>query len=233
MVRARRNFHDTAGYKPLMQKLSEMIGKYISSLNLTEFNLFEAGCGEGSYLATVTDSLNDEDIRVNSSGIDIAKPAIELAAKTYKKCEFAVGSNFRLPLPTGSQHVVLQVFAPGNMKEYARVLAPRGIVLTVEPGKQHLWELKERIYKTPKQHQPQLHQVSEFDVVTAEHLSFKMELSDTVRQQGLLNMTPYVWKLSDEKRAKLSDILDSVTVDFTITMWTLLPNPKKDTQYAQ
>ncbi len=233
MVKARRSFHASEGYKSLMLKLSEMVKEYAFTNALTEVALFEAGCGEGSYLATLTHRLELENLRVHSMGVDISKPAIELAAKSFKQCQFAVGSNFRLPLVTDSQHVILQIFAPGNMFEYARVLKQDGIVITVDPGKRHLWELKELIYQTPIQHRLQQQNFEGYALINSQSLSFSVSLDEEKRKQGLLAMTPYVWKLSDEKRAQINHTLSQVTAEFAINVWKQRINNKKEAEHDQ
>ncbi|MCW8108517.1 methyltransferase domain-containing protein [Alteromonas ponticola] len=233
MVKARRLFHATKGYQPLMDELSRLISKLVPFHEVSELSLFEAGCGEGSYLAALADSLAQHGAGVKSAGIDISKPAIELASKAYKGCQFAVGSNFKLPLQANSQDIILQVFAPGKMSEYKRVLAPRGILVTVDPGRNHLWELKERIYATPRQHEQLNQQQDDFKNVATEALSFNLDLTDKVRQQGLLDMTPYVWKLNDHKRAQIDAELTSVTADFTLRIWQQLPENGNEAEHAQ
>ncbi len=233
MVKARQRFHASEGYQLLMQTLSELVEQYVHSNALEKLCLFEAGCGEGSYLAMVSNYLAEKGVSVRSMGIDISKPAIELAAKSFKHAKFAVASNFRLPLDANSQHVILQVFAPGNMTEYARVLMPGGIVITVDPGKRHLWELKEQIYSTPRQHDVQQQSDDRYQLLNNKTLSFTLSLENAARKQGLFDMTPYVWKLSEEKRAQLMHTLTDVSAEFEINTWKLLAPIKKDVEHAQ
>ncbi len=233
MVNARRNFHASEGYILLMQKLSNLVEEYANANALTEVSLFEAGCGEGSYLATLAHYLKKNDLRVRSTGVDISKPAVELAAKSFKDCHFAVASNFRLPLPADSQHVILQIFAPGDMTEYARVLRQDGIVISVDPGKDHLWELKEQIYQTPRQHRLSQQKCEDYALINSQSLTFEVSLDDEIRKQGLLAMTPYAWKLSEEKRAQLEHTLSHVTAEFTINVWQHVTSIKEGGEHAQ
>jgi hypothetical protein len=46
-----------------------------------------------------------------------------------------------LPLRDGAARVLLNVFAPRNAAEMARVLSPRGVLLVVTPNQGHLAEL--------------------------------------------------------------------------------------------
>ncbi|NMH58486.1 putative RNA methyltransferase [Alteromonas ponticola] len=233
MVKARRLFHASGGYTPLMDKLTELITANICLNQDDTLSLFEAGCGEGSYLQNIAMSLKGKGIPVCSAGVDISKFAIEAAAKAFNQARFAVASNFKLPLPAASQDVVLQVFAPGKMIEYARILRPRGLLIMVEPGPNHLWELKQKIYSNPKQHVQQEQGSSKFTPVSTHQVSFQLELDDPDRKQGLLNMTPYVWKLTEDKRAQIENSLQSVTADFALTLWKLsLPDPKEP-EHAQ
>ena len=53
MLNARRCFHDGEGYLPLMQSITSHIIQHTQSAQWPVFNLYDAGCGEGSYLGVI------------------------------------------------------------------------------------------------------------------------------------------------------------------------------------
>ena len=128
MVRARREFHQLNAYKPLKDKLVALVEKVLNETATNEeasknaIKVYDAGCGEGSYLDAMVQGLSASGLKVEGVGSDIAKIAVELAAKAYKQAQFVVASSFDLPLSGNSQDVMMQVFAPGSNEEYVRLL---------------------------------------------------------------------------------------------------------------
>lgn len=100
--------------------------------------VLDAGAGTGYYLAAVLD------VRPDAVGlaVDSSPAALRRAARAHPRAG-AVGWDLRLPLPVrdAAVDVVLNVFAPRNAVEYARVLRPGGVLLVVTPGPRHLAEL--------------------------------------------------------------------------------------------
>lgn len=218
MLIARRNFHQARGYEPLMQNLHKLIKSHLNG-DKTAYTIYEAGCGEGAYLAFVTQALCQDGYDIKAFGSDIAKAGVEMAAKKYKNAQFVVGSNFDLPVAAHTLDVVMQIFAPGNHCEYARVLAKQGMLVTVDPGPNHLCELKALVYTKPELHNaPQL-LPDPWRLDEEQRVHFNVDLSADTLKQGLLNMTPYTWKLTKEKYEDIMQHLDTVTADFIIRVW--------------
>ncbi len=79
-------------------------------------------------------------------GMDVSKAATRLAAKRYPSVTFFVGDvNRRIYVRDASVDVLLDVFAPRNPAEFARVLSPLGSVVVAIPGPEHLASLRERL----------------------------------------------------------------------------------------
>ncbi|MFS1703700.1 putative RNA methyltransferase [Alteromonas sp. AMM-1] len=219
MLNARRCFHDGNGYLPLMQVIAEKIRKHSQLALLPEFNLYDAGCGEGSYLGVIQASLQAEDHRVMAWGSDIAKHAVDIAAKRFSHCHFAVASSARLPVADKSLHTVLQVFAPGHDSEYARVIASDGLCIMVDPGPDHLWEIKQAIYDSPRKHQDKMGDMPGFELLEKESLSFTIAFTSQAMRKALLEMTPYYWRLPIDKADELVNADFDVTADFVVRVF--------------
>lgn len=100
--------------------------------------VLDAGAGTGHYLAGTLDAAPG---RVGIA-LDISKHAVRRAAGAHPRVVAAASDIWTgLPVPDGAAAVVLNVFAPRNAAEFARVLAAGGALLTVTPEPGHLREL--------------------------------------------------------------------------------------------
>jgi 23S rRNA (guanine745-N1)-methyltransferase len=76
--------------------------------------------------------------------LDVSKFAARRAARAHSRVGAVVCDVWRrLPVRTGSAALVLDVFAPRNGAEIARVLHPDGTLALVAPTDRHLAELVE------------------------------------------------------------------------------------------
>jgi 23S rRNA (guanine745-N1)-methyltransferase len=99
----------------------------------------DLGAGPGWYLSELLDRRPD----AFGVALDVSKPALRRAARAHARLA-AVGCDVwgALPLRDGVAAVVLNVFAPRNAAEMARVLAPGGVVVVVTASTGHLAELR-------------------------------------------------------------------------------------------
>lgn len=233
MVKARRAFHQQNAYKPLKDRMVELISEYFqgnsagsspvrSSTNShsSTLRIYDAGCGEGSYLNAVVNGLNGLGAFSVGAGSDISKIAVELAAKAFKEQEFVVASSFDLPIASATQNAVIQVFAPGSNEEYHRVLVSEGgLLVTVDPAEDHLFEIKEQVYSEPQKHQTDNTEREGFSRVKNEKLGFAIQLADKEQALSLIKMTPFYWKLPPDSIEKVVNSLSQVTAHFHIQLW--------------
>ncbi len=99
----------------------------------------DVGAGTGHYLAAVLDRTRGPGL-----ALDIAKAAVRRAARAHPRIGAAVCDIWRgLPVADGGAGLVLDVFAPRNPAEFARVLRPDGRLVVVTPEPDHLGELVE------------------------------------------------------------------------------------------
>ncbi len=214
MVLARREFLATNAYEFLQQALIKQIGELLANETQTA-NVIDVGCGEGYY----TDALSKAAANSHFYGIDIAKAAIRYAAKRYKSVDFAVASHLKLPFASNFASVICKIFAPVTLSEVTRILKPGGSFVTVVPGANHLFELKQVIYDFPKPHEPEPCPEG-FTLVKTQTLSRKVTLTDPAQIANLSQMTPFAWKITEQKKQQLIDAANfEVTFDFVINVY--------------
>ena len=155
MLLARRAFLDAGYYQPLSLAINQRVAAHLvprlRDASLRQHSaILDAGCGEGYFterLATyLADSSEIATAQVDLFGLDISKDGIRLAAKRAADSPaiFFIAANLKagLPFRSASLQVLLNVFAPRNPAEFARVLVPGGLLLIVIPAPQHLQELR-------------------------------------------------------------------------------------------
>jgi 23S rRNA (guanine745-N1)-methyltransferase len=102
--------------------------------------LVDVGAGTGYQLAHLVGS----DAHRVGIAVDVSKHAARRAAKAHPRVVAVVADVWTgLPVRGGMADVVLDVFAPRDGAEFARVLAPEGRVVLVTPTVDHLAELRE------------------------------------------------------------------------------------------
>ncbi len=100
----------------------------------------DAGAGTGYYLAR---ALGERSVGI---ALDVSKHALKRAARAHPRIGAVVADVWRpLPVRDDSVDVLLNVFAPRNAAEFARILKPGGTLLVVTPAPGHLSPLVERL----------------------------------------------------------------------------------------
>lgn len=138
MVAARHAFFEAGHYRPLIDRVAELAAETAGGVPGA---VVDAGAGTGEYLAATLDRLPER----CGIALDLSKYACRRAAGAHARAGAVVCDTWgRLPLRDGSAAVVLNVFAPRNAAEFARVLAPEGTLVVVTPRAAHLGSLVER-----------------------------------------------------------------------------------------
>ena len=193
MLLARRDFLNLGHYSPIISTLTDII----SSLNKDSLTILDAGCGEGYYSSALYKSLSIKHKSINLYAIDVSKDAVSLAAKD-KAINFSVASINSLPFGNNSFDVVLSLFAPLNESEFNRVLKPDGILITVSPSENHLFGLKQNVYKIPYKNPPSTFNNVILKKTSEQIIEYEIELKNQEEISNLFKMTPYYHKSSRE-----------------------------------
>ena len=133
-----------------------------------------------------------------------------MAAKRYKEPHFVVANlKERLVFASDTLHILLNIFAPRNVEEFARVLMRGGIALVVIPAPQHLQQLREKLGLLSIEEHKQEHVIEQFapyfTFVEAKNVSETIHLSKQEIRQAVM-MTPNYWHLSDEMKREMDEM---------------------------
>ena len=203
MVVARSKFLNSGIYQPIAQKLTELVRSlWVENRAL---RLLDAGCGEGYYLDYLARELSPRD-GLDAVGMDISKEAVAAAAKRNREISWVVGSNARPPLTPGLD-LILCVFGFPSYEGFQPLLKPGGRIVLVEPGPDHLIELRQVIYPTVKRNPPPNLDRAEhlgFQLKDTQNLQYQVPELDQSRIQDLLQMTPHLYRATREGKEAVS-----------------------------
>jgi 23S rRNA (guanine745-N1)-methyltransferase len=133
MVAARTSFLEAGHYEPLRAAIAEATPP-------TARLVADVGAGPGYYLRAALERAD----RAGGLAIDVSKAALKRAAKSHERAAAVLADTWaELPIRDGQVDVLLNVFAPRNGPEFARVLRNSGVLIVVTPNKDHLKELRE------------------------------------------------------------------------------------------
>jgi len=214
MVEARSTFLAAGSYTPIREAL-------IANTPDDGELVVEVGAGTAYYLAGVVGA------RTGWRGIalDVSRYAARRAAKVDPRIGAVVCDAWReLPLRDGVAQVILNVFAPRNAQEMARILAPGGTLLVVTPNQAHLGELVDvlGLVRVDQEKERRLTEsLSGFERKTDETVEVTMRL-DHRSIERLVAMTPSARHLDQTERAERIAVLadpTEVTLSVTVSTW--------------
>ncbi|GAA2291154.1 methyltransferase domain-containing protein [Glycomyces scopariae] len=229
-VAAREDFLSSGAYDPLLAAVAAAAATDAPGV------VVEPGCGTGHYLAAALAA----DPAREGVGLDTSKYALRRCAKRGAPVEGeprrAAGTQVRLaavladawnrlPVRDAAAAAVLNVFAPRNADEIARVLHPRGALVVLTPRLDHLRELVDALdllSVDPAKPQRTADQLgSLFEAERADEISYSIGLGhEAVRR--IVGMGPSARHHGpaelDAAVAALPERVD-VTVSATVTRW--------------
>ena len=138
-------------------------------------------------------------------GVDIAKNAVQVAAKLNKDVTWVVGTGATLPVLDKSIDLCTSLFSPIPKEEILRVLKPEAYLMVVTPGPQHLFAMREALFEEVKVHEPQkfVEQLKDvFELVSEDVVDAAMCLNQSDLKH-LIAMTQYAYKAKPERRQAL------------------------------
>ncbi len=217
MLQARRRFLEMGYYGPLSRVVNEQVAARLGGQ--TAVTIVDVGCGEGWYLGQLQQRLAD--VTGCFFGVDVAKSAVQMAAKRYPAAQFVVADVWqKLPFADASVAVLLNLFAPRRAAEFARVLASDGLLLIVIPQPHHLQQLSEKLglldIEAEKQQKVVAQLADSFTLQVIEPVTIEMGL-DRTALENLVQMTPNYRHLTTAVQDRLAALVhEQVTAAFDI-----------------
>ncbi|OII10161.1 hypothetical protein BIU95_01690 [Curtobacterium sp. MCBA15_007] len=209
MVDARLRFLGRGHYAPVERALAVIVAD-----TTAPGIVLDVGSGPGTYLAR---ALRAADGRLGVA-LDLSAVAIRRAARAHERAGAVVGDvTERLPVVDGAAAVLLDVFAPRNQTEYARVLHADGVLVVVTPRTGHLAELAEATISVDPEKERRLHDslTPSFALRSSEDLMWSMELS-AEDVHDVVHMGPSHHHVSAEQVFAPT----SVTATVTVSTWS-------------
>src|SRR5699024_9055192 len=129
--------------------------------------------------------------------------ALRVAARVHERAAAASWDVFtRFPLRDGAADLVLNVFAPRNPAEFARVLAPGGHLLVVRPAPDHLAQLRAvvpgMVSPDPRKEE-RLHEALDPLFTTVDTAALRLDLAlEGPTARDLVAMTPSARHVDDQ-----------------------------------
>lgn len=136
MVQARIDFLGSGHFQPL----ADAVCLAATEAGVDRPVILDAGAGTGYYL----DALQKQTHASAAVALDISKFALRRAARLLPEALCLVWDVWR-PLPVAEESVdlLVNIFAPRNPGEFARVVRDGGVLLVVTPRPHHLQEIAE------------------------------------------------------------------------------------------
>ncbi|MFV5641219.1 putative RNA methyltransferase [Acinetobacter calcoaceticus] len=192
-VDARRAFLQGGYYQPLQHAVVALLKQ------LDVKTVLDIGCGEGYYTSAM------QQVVEQCVGVDIAKNAVQRAAKLNSEVTWVVGTGATLPVLDQSMDACTSLFSPIPQAEIARVLKDDGYLIVVTPASEHLYAMREALFEQVNPHTPEkfVEQLQDFFELKQEQIINAPFVLDQQALKNLIAMTPYAYKASPERRLQL------------------------------
>ena len=210
---ARRTFLSKGYYQPLARHLASLVNELVPEKG----SFLDRGCGTGYYLNWI---INHVDKEIDYYAVDIARKGVAMTAKSNKNATCFVGSVFHLPLGDESLDGLMSVFTPYSGEEFARLIKPGGYVIAVNPGKDHLYQMKSIVYDSAYVNEEKGYDLPGFTLIRQKNIRYEKTLETREDIDTLWRMTPYYHTTysGNNDRLKQYDSIDTV-IDFLVSVY--------------
>ena len=227
MLESRKIVSHMGFFDLMIGSIRDLLVETISNMDSNEIKIFDAGCGEGSHLAEIVETLKqsqnlcDSVSSITAIGLDISKEGVQIAAKYYHDILWCVADLARIPIKDNQMDIILNILSPSNYSEFNRVLTNEGIIVKVVPGSNYLKELRSVFYeKTNKETYSNdkviKHFANSFKIMDMKQILYDFRVSKEDLKH-IIKMTPLSWGVEKEKHEKLINAgIDKMTVDLII-----------------
>ena len=224
MLRARQEFLERGYYAPLSDAVNATVRERVASAAPSAQSLMvvDFGCGTGYYQTRLQAALRDAlpAARIWSVGVDVSRDAVSIAARTHPDAYFVVADLKRgLPFADSCVNVGLNIFAPRNASEFARVTRPGGLLLIVIPGDEHLADLRAALpilgVEANKRERITEQLAGAFQCESSRSLGFELRLTGP-DAAALVAMTPSARRITEQDLEQLATAPRTVWARFEL-----------------
>lgn len=206
--------HHAIFYEGLYKQMKQLLVE--NSLDFPNQFIIDLGTGEGTHL----DFLQDHFENAQTLGLDIAKSAIQTAAKHYTDSLWIIGDLGNIPVQDHVLDGVLTLLTPSNYGETKRTLKKNGWFIKIIPGEHYLKELREIILPDEKvSHRPEA-SIDRFEnnfTLVQKSQYQRTHTLTTQEKDNLIQMTPLMWNATDTQQEEARQ-LKEITVDLIILL---------------
>lgn len=226
MIAARQRVLAQGIFENLSNAMTEIVCECAQSLDQTdrsaELLLIDAGCGEGYYTSRMANALSSWS-NLHVLGIDISKWGILTAAKAHKNMTWAVANNKRLPIQTGTAHVITSLFGFETWPPWSALQTTGQWVVTVDAASDHLLELRELIYPNVEKHDaPDDSGALKAGYEKTDEVSLKYQINQPSSEAltDIVYMTPHGKKITLTTEASQTELsLPQLTIDTLVRIY--------------
>jgi 23S rRNA (guanine745-N1)-methyltransferase len=209
MVQARRRFLECGAYAPIAGSVYESVRACAAGVTAEAFNVADAGCGEGYYLDRLAAEAKASPAAgtLTLTGFDVSKWAVRAAARRTSGVTWLVANNRHPPFVPGSVDMILCLFGFPVWEGFRSVQRSGGHVLLVDPGPDHLIQLREIIYPEVKRAEPAAREAAiaaGYELQQEDRLRFDVHLPSPAAIADLLAMTPHAHRIGEAGRSALT-----------------------------
>lgn len=203
MAAARRLFLDTGAYEPLLDGLCRAADELTAGIPAPV--IADCGCGEGYYTAGIYKFLSSAGKKPQIYAVDISKNVLSAAKPRFSGKDIfpAAASCFRMPLPDSAADLAAVIFAPFCTGELIRTVKPHGHIITAIPAREHLYGLKQLLYREPYYNEVKPYDIDGLKFLGKEEIRAVITLDSQETLNALFMMTPYYYKTSPADSAAL------------------------------
>jgi 23S rRNA (guanine745-N1)-methyltransferase len=208
MVVARGAVLDARHFAPLTRTL---VAIAVDATTQDAPFVLDVGAGTGHHLAAVLDALP----KARGVAFDASRAALRRAARAHQRMA-AIGGDVWHHVPVGdaTAGLVLNVFAPRNPGEFARVLHPAGTLVVATPARDHLRELAalHQVRIDPRKRQRLYGELTRaFDVTDVRHVVWELRLT-RLEAAAVVHMGPAARHLSPTVERQLRALPETLAV---------------------
>ena len=209
MLDARHRVLARDTYAPLARRLFPLVEETHGGAG--SLDILDAGCGEGYYLDRFAEAARASPAAGlrRLAGTDISKWGIRRAARRSADISWAVANNRYPPLPQASVDLIMCMFGFPIWDAFRDINTPAGSVLLVDPAPDHLIELRSLIYPQVNRREPPSLEAAVsrgYRLVHQEIVGFPISLRTSAEIIDLLGMTPHLFRVSADARARLNAV---------------------------